>query len=342
MILIRTDFLHPQIIFTLVVQQIVSMLKKRRKQRVVKGRYVDIDSVDVASGTNYSNWITITKHKLKERELKLLQIKINTTGTVINQAISDHNILSLTTTTFKVTEKTTQQTLKHLYNTIDEWNGVNTSRTKSTLNTFRDYFTVAKKWFDSAKKKQIGKIYWLLVLQQIKQLPIKAEMQLHLIKALFHGTIKYNNTKCQSLISGGSIMCCKELQQFLYSLHPTLKIKEWIKEQKMCTSYQQNSSKLIYKIQSQLHIIINTNQVTTPRNINAYGGVHNVSNAISRVRYTPFVASNVNQSNLPTINLPDIRLPLINNVTIPQYTNNNNSYAIILNQPGNNPQIYFV
>eukprot|EP01084_Bolivina_argentea_P293914 505613_1 len=320
------------------------MLKKTRKQRVVKGRYVNIVSVEVECGDNYSNWIAITKHKLKERESKLLQIIINTTETVVNQAISDRNI------SFKVTEQNTQETLKHLYDIIDQWNGVNTSRTKTSLNTYRNYFTVAKKWFDSAKKKQIGNVYWLLVLQQIKQLPMKTEMQFSIIKALFHGTIKYNNTKPQSLISGGSIMYSKELQQFLYNLHPTLKIKKWIQEQKMSQSYQQNASKLINKIQSQLHIIlqqlnvnninINVNQVN---NIHAYGGVHSVSNAISRVRYTPLVASNVNQSNLPPIRLPEITLlPLINNVTFPQYSNNNNSYAIILNQYGNNPQIYFL
>ena len=49
---------------------------RERKQRVVKNAHVDIEGVTSESGNNYCNWIQITKQKLKEREAKMINIKM--------------------------------------------------------------------------------------------------------------------------------------------------------------------------------------------------------------------------------------------------------------------------
>ena len=37
----------------------------KRRQRVVKNSYVEVDSVTVPSGDNYCDWVRITKEKLQ-------------------------------------------------------------------------------------------------------------------------------------------------------------------------------------------------------------------------------------------------------------------------------------
>lgn len=55
-----------------------------RKHRIVKNAHVDIENVSIESGSNYCNWIEITKQKLKERENKLLRIKLNLIQKIFN------------------------------------------------------------------------------------------------------------------------------------------------------------------------------------------------------------------------------------------------------------------
>eukprot|EP00483_Globobulimina_turgida_P012434 UN12457 len=58
--------------------------KKQRKQRRVLNGYIDIDDVTDEAGPNYINWIKCTKQKLKERECKLMSVRITTLQHIIN------------------------------------------------------------------------------------------------------------------------------------------------------------------------------------------------------------------------------------------------------------------
>lgn len=68
--------------------------KKERKQRVVKNAHVEIEDVNEVSGYNYCNWIQITKQKLKEREKKLINTKIDIIERIFQQ-VCFHLLFSL-------------------------------------------------------------------------------------------------------------------------------------------------------------------------------------------------------------------------------------------------------
>eukprot|EP01084_Bolivina_argentea_P308135 532723_1 len=126
-----------------------NVTKKKRKPRVIHGSYVDVESVNEERGDKYSNWIAIAKNQLKIRESTLLQIKFDTTNTIINGILSKYNFNQ----SFQVKDSIKSNTLETLYNKIDEWKGLKLSRIKTSFKIYRDYWNKSKKWFDQSKKK---------------------------------------------------------------------------------------------------------------------------------------------------------------------------------------------
>ena len=141
--------------------------KRKRKQRVVNNAYIDIDSVTTEPGPDYCNWIDISKRKLKEREAKLLSIKIKEIQQIVNTEAAKFGYAI--NTRFTIPDSIIHRILLHLYGVIHRWNGVNLCRIKKVISTFRDYFVIGKNWWDLTKKKLMGNVFWLTIFKHIQQ-----------------------------------------------------------------------------------------------------------------------------------------------------------------------------
>eukprot|EP01084_Bolivina_argentea_P012102 22679_1 len=228
--------------------------KKKRKQRIVNNAVVDLNNVSVEPGVNYTNWISITRDKLKKRELSLFSVKKLRIESVVNNELPDCKEKYL------ITQDIIDHTLQELYDIIDKWSGVNMSRRKKPTNRYRDYFCIGKNWFDQTKKKIFGTLFWVVIFKHIHNFLDKNSkffFELHILKGLFEGTVKYSNTKPLPIINGGSVMCSDEMHQYLFHLNNTLKIKQWIKQQEDSGNYKNISLIIVQHIRAQLNLIIN-------------------------------------------------------------------------------------
>ena len=61
--------------------------------------------------------------------------------------------------------------LSELYRLIDGWHGVKLSKLSSkseSLSSFKNYFTVAKNWWDQKKKQKYGQLFWCGIFKYIQ------------------------------------------------------------------------------------------------------------------------------------------------------------------------------
>eukprot|EP01083_Nonionella_stella_P006195 18004_1 len=246
--------------------------KEDRKLRVrrVKNSYVDLDSVTSEPGTNYCDWIQITKQKLKEREEKQTRIAIQKIESIVNAEIKikkERNATHHHKMAFVIPQTITKNTFKQLFAKIDAWDGVKTARLKAPITRYRKYFGVAKNWYIQMKRKIFGDLFWVHVLVSIQNLVQNKWTELHVVHALFDGKLDYSNTKPVSLINGGTVIHSNVLHNYLFKLHNSLQIKQWIKEQEMCGNWQKKAEAISMQLQSQLQVIIEANM--TPLQTNA-------------------------------------------------------------------------
>ena len=119
----------------------------------------------------YFVYFIIKKIKIKkERESKLLEIKITEIEVIVSQELESYiNNDGSNHKSFTVPSEIRKNTLDQLYHLISKWNGVDISRTKSPLTRYRDYFCVAKNWWDQTKKKLFGAIFWLVIFKYIQK-----------------------------------------------------------------------------------------------------------------------------------------------------------------------------
>ena len=149
----------------------MSVATKHRKQRTVKNGYIDIDSVADLPGKNYCDWINITKDKLKKRESQLLSIKLVEIQRIVNNEISSSSSHHFNKyRTYKIHDIKIKYIFNHsLFIVIDQWEGVQLDRVKTKIDKYRDYFVIAKNWWDLRKKKLIGSSFWLPIFRDIQQ-----------------------------------------------------------------------------------------------------------------------------------------------------------------------------
>eukprot|EP01083_Nonionella_stella_P162236 532375_1 len=97
---------------------------KTRKRRTVKHGYVALDHVTIEPGPNYCDWIQLTRHKLKERERNLLNVKRHQIESIMNLKLIPY------TNRFKFTVPSaiTDTTLRLLYEKIDTWQSIRCNR----------------------------------------------------------------------------------------------------------------------------------------------------------------------------------------------------------------------
>ena len=88
----------------------------------------------------------------------------------------------------------------------------------------------------------------------------KSRVLLNIMRGLFDGTVHYANTRKQTLINGGTITCCHEIQRYLLALHGSLKVDQWITAEQSSIAqqhYAQISSFIMTKLRVQLHFVTN-------------------------------------------------------------------------------------
>ena len=160
----------------------------KRKQRTIHNGIVDVTDVHVAAGEAFSNWIPVARLKLKEREMKLMAIRLGICQNIIRQSIAqftDEN----TRYFIDLKQKTTirvdrmgrvngEMFEQHLHsaaldsvmdgcgdslsNMLNEWNGVRRLNLMQEEDmSFRKYFGICKNWFDQIKLERIAFDFWV-------------------------------------------------------------------------------------------------------------------------------------------------------------------------------------
>eukprot|EP01084_Bolivina_argentea_P278870 476627_1 len=61
--------------------------KHNRKKRTIKNALVNVEDITINSGPDFINWLSLTKTKLKEREIKLMKIRLQICLDTIMSAI---------------------------------------------------------------------------------------------------------------------------------------------------------------------------------------------------------------------------------------------------------------
>ena len=139
--------------------------RKPKKLRTFNNLLIDIFSINVECGDNFINWIDLTKQKLKERERKLLMIRISEIENIVNNNNSNNNKYN-----YKISNKLIESLLNvNLFPIIDKWNGININRIKKPLNKFQDYFIKGRNWWDINKQNIIGLSFWIPIFQDIQK-----------------------------------------------------------------------------------------------------------------------------------------------------------------------------
>lgn len=227
---------------------------KTKRRRRVSG-YIDIDHIADPPGDEYVNWRQITQRKLKERETKLMAVRIASLQTILAEQCKAFEVISSSASTHKVTvsgytnligKEVVSECLDKLYLSLQLWNGVNLSKTKKALNSFRDYFMIGKSWFDSKKKKIIGPDFWIRVFRTLEQFVRTAAaiyfnqrfpdlqamysraLLLHLFCNIFGGHLHFAETKPQPMIPCGILKDCDPMKQYLVHLNSDIDIKALI------------------------------------------------------------------------------------------------------------------
>eukprot|EP01084_Bolivina_argentea_P297125 511813_1 len=214
-----------------------------RKQRIVNNGYINVDEVTALPGDNYSEWIQISKIKLISRENALMNIRIERIESITNEKMkSFHNSQHITDTNERIKYRISQHILDICFdkisNRVNSWRGVHLNKRISSVpyKTFREYFTVAKNWWDQTKTNVLGSFLWAPVLNNIQKFVSSnifnnKNSLYEILNDLFHSSVKYANTKQQPLIPNGVIKNCKEIKIFLFKLNNLLNIDLWLKQE---------------------------------------------------------------------------------------------------------------
>eukprot|EP01083_Nonionella_stella_P318720 1166406_1 len=245
----------------------LSINKRKRKPRKVKNAYIDISKVSEDRGTHYHKWIAIAQQKLKEREYKLLEVRTDIIMRIVQeQTKSTNKNESIIPSTFF------ELCLFELYTLIDSWQGVKLSKLSSNsgcTDSFKNYFMVAKNWWDQKKKQKYGQLFWCGVFDFIQQYYDKTQCNATTqrrfvygtLRKLLDGSVQYANTKQQPLIPIGTIKNCKHIKQYLLNLHETLDVNQWIQDD-ICQSMDHkkirtgNAKNIMIQLQNQLDVLI--------------------------------------------------------------------------------------
>eukprot|EP01083_Nonionella_stella_P316588 1148668_1 len=177
------------------------MTSNPRKQRTIKNSIVKIDDVDFDPGVNFANWIQITKCKLWDRELSLLEQRLEACYDsnlsmmkmfVINHAeILDRarqNAYEMETTLTLIYQTHWQRKIadvrspiivgymKSVERLLTQWNGYHPTE-KTVIQTYRHYFQKCRAWFDHTKMQRMALDVWIPMMRLIEEVSRRAASQ---------------------------------------------------------------------------------------------------------------------------------------------------------------------
>ena len=229
----------------------------RRPLRVSNG-YIDIDNIRDPPGEDFETWIEITKEKLKERESKLMSARISALQNIIKEQCaafeSAHCSLQFGGRSVRVSDQdrvlhsgVIEECLNKLSLSLQLWHGVNLSKTKKTLNTFREYFVIGKCWFDQKKKSILAPDFWIKILCVLDQFADDTaaaffqercprvqrlfcqHLRFQMVSGIFAGQLHFAETKPQPLIPCSIIKDSRSMKEYLLRLHSTLNVDRMMK-----------------------------------------------------------------------------------------------------------------
>lgn len=259
----------------------------KRKQKSVKNAYTDVDSVAIQPGTDYKEWIKITKDKLYERECKIRKTQIIEVEGIIN---------GLNNSVFIFPKNIRDDALGVIRTMISRWKGVNIGRTKKSMTQYRNYFNVAKNWWDQSKKRMIGDIFWVPLFEFIQN-QVGFSLVLTVWMALFRGSVKYPNTKSQRLIIAGAIIHSSQLYAFLLRVDETTSKVEnvgGLEEQQSVKDNVKNILIRISKNESVSATICDLDNLEKSNNINSFLGLGNNAFEVQQ----PLIPQSLNSVNI--------------------------------------------
>eukprot|EP01084_Bolivina_argentea_P025188 46845_1 len=166
--------------------------------RTVFKPIVDVTNVKIKSGLDYINWICVARRKLKEREMSLLQKRLQICENIINNSIHQFTnenmkafakpklkvlikVKRMQTENFNAFNKMQHESINNIKNNCNQlitqqlsnWKGYQ-PKSKSKFNTFAEYFKECRRWWDVAKMKMIGKHFVVPVSEIINEFTQKA------------------------------------------------------------------------------------------------------------------------------------------------------------------------
>ena len=221
--------------------------------------YIDIDNIRDPPGKDFRKWIQIAKEKLIERESKLIDARISALQHILKEQCtafeSAHRSLQYRGRSVSVPDPThllndrviDEECIQKLTDSLQYWRGVNLSKTKKTLSTFREYFVIGKCWFDQKKKSILAPEFWIKILCVLDQFADDTaaaffpescprvqtlfcqHLRFQIISGIFAGQLHFAETKPQPLIPCSIIKDSRSMKEYLDGLHPSLSVDRMMK-----------------------------------------------------------------------------------------------------------------
>ncbi len=168
--------------------------KQNKRKRTVKNALINFDNISIEPGACYINWRNAAKSRLIERENKLMDIRLDICEksivssmqqfTTENSTVFGQHIPAVHITVGRMEQEnyvaycnikdTTRFTIKKSFNKsitqqLSIWNGYkpNSFETENNINTFKDYFSGSRRWWDICKQKMIAKDIFILITNMI-------------------------------------------------------------------------------------------------------------------------------------------------------------------------------
>eukprot|EP01084_Bolivina_argentea_P247485 414043_1 len=213
----------------------------------------NVDDVTVPKGEAYINWIKISKQKLKDREWVAMKIRAKTLQNIINKQcelfstnLSSHSII-VSNHNDLISNDIINECLNSLYLSLGRWTG---TKTKKALNTFREYFIMARCWFDQTKKHLLAPVFWIKLFIHLSQFTQTASAQffqnnnkynhliplysryleLQIISGIFNGKLRFEGTKSQPLIPYAILKESDPMKRYLLNLDKSLNIENFMRQ----------------------------------------------------------------------------------------------------------------
>eukprot|EP01084_Bolivina_argentea_P280481 479680_1 len=159
----------------------ISIENNKKTQRTINNPLVNIEDVTIASGLHYINWIFAAKTKLKERETKLMKLRLDICQNIIISSIQQFTIENaavfnkqhdppvhihvkrMKKENSKAYCSVIDNTINNIINKYSEsitqqlanWKGYKPKTTN--IATFRGYFKGSRGWLDVRKVGTITK-----------------------------------------------------------------------------------------------------------------------------------------------------------------------------------------